>query len=144
MTVILPLPGTGWEKWRHSPDSNRDVVHGEKSMTPTPTKEKTMARPIITVTDKNGVRVIAFEIPGGVTSPEEFAAAVAEMPKVAGELPVLIYGRGPVWGYAMIVHEAHPTPAVATFDPRMGYIVVATHSAQFALGSVIPDPEKAA
>ncbi len=101
-----------------------------------------MARPNITITAVAGSLLVKFDIPGGVTTPEEFAMGVAEMPKVAGELPVLINGRGPVWGYAMIVHEAHPTPAVATFDPRLGYVVVATHDERFVVGQVIPDPEK--
>lgn len=104
-----------------------------------------MARPNITLSKSKKFLVVKFEIPGGVTSPEEFAAAVAEMPAVAGELPVLVNGRGPVWGYGMILHEAHPTPCAATFDPRAGgYIVVATHDENYKVGQVIPDPEKAA
>ncbi|HLC70026.1 MAG TPA: CRISPR-associated ring nuclease Crn3/Csx3 [Patescibacteria group bacterium] len=102
-----------------------------------------MARPTITVTDTGNVRLVKFEIPGGVTNPEEFSSAVSDVAsQLPGEKPVLLNGRGPVWGYAMLVHCAHPTPAVATFDPRLGYIVVASHNEAFAVGSVIPDPEK--
>ncbi|MBU6427263.1 hypothetical protein KGQ27_03460 [Patescibacteria group bacterium] len=43
----------------------------------------------------------------------------------------------------MLVHGAHPTPAVATFDPRLGYVVVATHDEKYAVGQVIADPEAA-
>jgi len=102
-----------------------------------------MARPVITITDTDSARSCKFEIPGGVCTPEEFAAAVSDVAeKLPGDKPVLLNGRGPVWGYAMLVHAAHPTPAIATFDPRLGYVVVATHDAAFAVGSVIPDPEK--
>jgi CRISPR-associated protein Csx3 len=101
-----------------------------------------MAKPTITILDVADVRLVKFEIPGGVTTPEEFAAAVAEVEgQIPGNRPVLVNGRGPVWGYGMLLHAAHPTPAVATFDPRLGYIVVATHDERFVVGQAIPDPE---
>ncbi len=105
-----------------------------------------MAKPIITTIDLNsGFRKIAFEIPGGVTTPAEFAEAVAEAEgQFAGDKPVLVNGRGPVWGYGMIMHAAHPTPAVATFDPRLGYVVVQSHDQRFKVGDSIADPEAAA
>lgn len=101
-----------------------------------------MAKPNIVISIVQGLKLVKFEIPGGVTSPTEFAGAVAE---VATHLPgpeaVLVNGRGPVWGYAMLVHGAHPTPCVATFDPRLGYVVVATHDEKYKVGDVIADPE---
>jgi CRISPR-associated protein Csx3 len=103
-----------------------------------------MAQPIFTINDAfDGVRILKFEIPGGVTSPEEFAAAVdADLKgKLAGERVLLVNGRGPVWGFGMILHEGHPTPACATYDPRLGYIVCATHTEAFKNGDAIPDPE---
>ena len=103
-----------------------------------------MAKPIITVSTTATAKLVKFDIPGGVTTPEEFAEAVAKTPSLAGDKPVLLNGRGPVWGYAMLAHKAHPSPAVATFDPRLGYIVVATHDARFKEGGVIADPEAVA
>lgn len=101
-----------------------------------------MAKPIITVADSNGCRFVKFEIPGGVTSPKEFAEAVADVAKkIPGDKPVLLNGRGPVWGYGMLAHAAHPTPAVATFDPRLGYIVIASHDERYVEGDTIADPE---
>jgi len=101
----------------------------------------TMAKPTISVAEVGDFRVVKFEIPGGVTSPAEFAEAVAEVGDLSGSKAVLLNGRGPVWGYAMLAHSAHPTPAVATYDPRLGYVVVATHSPDFAVGQVVADPE---
>ena len=100
-----------------------------------------MAKPIFTIEDlthPDGTifRSITFEIPGGITTPTEFATAVAEI-QIAGTLPVLLNGRGPVWGYGMLLHSAHPTPAVATFDPRIGYVVVQSHDARFAVGQIL-------
>lgn len=106
-----------------------------------------MAKPELSIytVPKEGVptyRLIHFEIPGGITTPAEFAEVATTVgAQVTGNLPVLINGRGPVWGYAMLVHEAHPSPAIATFDPRLGYVIVQTHDARFTLGDIIPDPE---
>jgi len=62
--------------------------------------------------------------------------------KLSGPRPVFFNGRGPVWLYGMLVHAAHPTPAVGVYDPRLaGYVVVESHDEKFCLGQVIPDPE---
>ena len=85
----------------------------------------------------------SFEIPGGVTTPEEFAAAVAENSKsfVPPEGHGLVLdGRGPMWGYAMMAHEGHPSSWLATRDPRLGMIVVASHSPDRKVGEVAPFP----
>src|SRR3989338_6541627 len=100
-----------------------------------------MAKPSIVIGVAGNFKTVKFEIPGGVTSPAEFAEAVAEAGDLSGDKPVLLNGRGPVWGYAMLAHSAHPTPAVATFDPRLGYVVVATHSPDYQVGQGVADPE---
>lgn len=101
-----------------------------------------MSKPNISVTVVGTVKLVKFEIPGGVTTPQEFAeAAEAVKDQLPGEQPVLVNGRGPIWAYGMLLHQAHPTPATASFDPRLGYVVVATHSPDFAVGQVIADPE---
>ena len=51
---------------------------------------------------------------------------------------VLISGRAPVWLYAYLAHECHPTLWVACFDPRLGAVVTSTHSKQMQVGKVIP------
>ena len=103
-----------------------------------------MAKPVFTFAEAAGFSVVKFEIPGGVTTPAELANATAE---ISGRLPgprvVLLNGRGPVWGYGMLIHAAHPTPAIGVFDPRLGYIVVTSHDEAYAMGSMIPDPEAA-
>lgn len=102
-----------------------------------------MAKPIFSLLDHDaGYRIVSFEIPGGVTTPREFAQATAEVAEdLPGDRPVLINGRGPVWGYGMVIHAAHSTPAVGCFDPRLGYVVVASHDERWTAGAVIPDPE---
>jgi len=105
-----------------------------------------MVKPIFKITDHshtNGltVRLVEFEIPNGVTTPEQFAAAVQEIElQLTGPLPILINGRGPVWGYGMIFHAAHPSPAIATYDPRLGYVIVQTHDERFQVGKILELP----
>ncbi len=102
-----------------------------------------MAKPTFTIIDKphrDGytVRLVEFEIPTGVTTPEQFAAAVQEIEsELVGPMPILINGRGPIWGYGMIFHTAHPSPAIATYDPRLGYVIVQTHDERFQIGNII-------
>lgn len=101
-----------------------------------------MAKPEIGIKNEGGMKLLKFEIPGGVTTPAEFAEATTEVAdQLTGKEPVLINGRGPTWGAAMLAHAAHATPMVATYDPRLGYVVVATHDARWAIGDIIPDPE---
>ena len=105
-----------------------------------------MAKPTFMITDKQHpdgftVRSVEFEIPGGVTTPEQFAEAVQEIESdLVGALPILINGRGPVWGYGMIFHAAHPSPAIATYDPRLGYVIVQTHDERFQIGKTLEMP----
>lgn len=50
---------------------------------------------------------------------------------------VVISGRGPLWLYGHLIHELHPTAWVACYDPRLGAVVVASHSPRVRVGQVI-------
>jgi CRISPR-associated protein Csx3 len=95
--------------------------------------------------EKDGVmyKIVRFDIPGGISSPEEFDEAFCGIEeRLPGDLPVLLNGRGPVWAYGYMIHAAHATPAVATYDPRMkGYVVVTSHDKRFKRGQIIADPD---
>jgi CRISPR-associated protein Csx3 len=82
--------------------------------------------------------LVKFEIPDGITTPAEFAAAVAAIDTpLAGNSPVLVNGRGPIWGYGMLFHLAHATPAIAAYDPRLGYVVIQSHDPRFYVGQIL-------
>jgi len=51
---------------------------------------------------------------------------------------IVINGRAPIWLYGYLIHELHPTAWVACNDPRLGAVVVATHSKTVKIGQVIP------
>ena len=68
-------------------------------------------------------------------------AALPDLSLPAGLDPrkgVVISGRSPQWLLAYLIHECHPTLWVACFDPRLGAVVVATHSNQVSVGQIIP------
>lgn len=64
-------------------------------------------------------------------------AAIELPPGIDTTQGVVITGRAPIWLYATLVHELHPTAWVACHDPRLGAVVVATHSTQVDMGQVI-------
>jgi CRISPR-associated Csx3 family protein len=37
----------------------------------------------------------------------------------------------------MLIHAAHATPAVGTFDPHLGYVITQTHDVKFVMGQVV-------
>lgn len=82
-------------------------------------------------------QLVGISISGGIATPDEFAHEVEALsPRLAGRNPVLISGKAPVWGYAMICHAAHATPMVATFDPRLGFVIVESHDVRFKVGNI--------
>jgi CRISPR-associated protein Csx3 len=103
-----------------------------------------MSQPIFRIeqfTDPNQMKfwLVSFEIPDGITTPAEFATAVAAIEtSLSGNLPVLVNGRGPIWGYGMLFHLAHATPAIAAYDPRLGYVVIQSHDPRFQVGQILP------
>lgn len=51
---------------------------------------------------------------------------------------IVISGRAPIWLYNSLVHALHPVAWIACYDPRLGAVVVATHSRHAEVGQVIP------
>lgn len=72
----------------------------------------------------------------GPCTPSDPLPAMPDIPR--GSL-LIIGGRGPVWRYGMAFHAAHGSPAaaVATFDPRLGAVVVASHHPDYTDGQVV-------
>ena len=69
-------------------------------------------------------------------TPDEPLPSLPEIPR--GSL-LIIEGRAPIWRYGMALHRLHGSPAgaVAFYDPRLGAVVVATHSREWQVGDVI-------
>lgn len=89
----------------------------------------------------NGKAVLVeFEIEGGVTTPKE--AFSVELPPVPFGKGVILSGRGPIWFYGRLIHHFHPAKWVAVFDPRIGAVVVQSHTKEIREGDVIEFMEK--
>ena len=79
--------------------------------------------------------LLEFELDGPMT-PEELKKV--DPPIVNTTKGVIISGRGPIWLYGYLVHEYHPTPWVATFDPRLGKgVIVASHVKGASVGDLV-------
>ena len=50
---------------------------------------------------------------------------------------IVIEGRAPIWLYGYLVHQCHPAAWVGCYDPRLGAIVVATHTHEVSVGQVV-------
>ena len=82
--------------------------------------------------------MVVYDI--GVDGPITPTEPLPELPEIKPGSLVVVSGRAPVWRYGMALHRLHGSPAgaVATFDPRLGAVVVASHTLQYKEGEVIP------
>lgn len=82
-----------------------------------------------------GKKIVFWNIEAGTVTP---ADPLPEMPEIERGAVLIIGGRGPVWRYGMAFHQAHGSPAaaIATFDPRLGAVVVASHTPDIQEGQV--------
>jgi CRISPR-associated protein Csx3 len=82
-------------------------------------------------------KIVTWDI--GTDTPITPADPLPAMPPIPRGALLVISGRAPVWRYGMALHAAHGSPAaaVATYDPRLGAVVVASHSPDFAAGDIV-------
>lgn len=68
--------------------------------------------------------------------PEEPLPSLPTIPR--GSL-VILEGRAPIWRYAMAQHLLHGSPAaaIAVYDPKLGAVVVASHSPDYREGDIL-------
>ena len=63
----------------------------------------------------------------GNISPSQLPAIVDQLGSIDGMKGVIISGRGPIWLYGVLMSACHATRWVATFDPRLGAVVISKH-----------------
>ncbi len=75
----------------------------------------------------------------GVEHPVLPSEPLPPLPEIPRGSLVVIEGRAPIWRYGMALHRLHGSPAaaIAFYDPRLGAVVVATHSPEFTDGQVV-------
>ena len=74
-----------------------------------------------------------------VSSPITPAEPLPPLPDIPRGSLVIVEGRAPIWRYGMALHALHGSPAaaIAFYDPRLGAVVVASHSPQWTVGQVV-------
>jgi CRISPR-associated protein Csx3 len=77
--------------------------------------------------------------PIGVSAPITPAEPLPPLPEIPRGSLVIVEGRAPIWRYGMALHLLHGSPAaaIAFYDPRLGAVVVASHSREWTVGDVI-------
>jgi CRISPR-associated protein Csx3 len=75
----------------------------------------------------------------GVDHPISPAEPLPPLPHIPRGAVVVIEGRAPIWRYALAFHRLHGSPAaaLAVYDPRLGAVVVASHTPDLADGQVL-------
>jgi CRISPR-associated protein Csx3 len=75
----------------------------------------------------------------GVSAPITPTEPLPPLPQIPRGSLVIVEGRAPIWRYGMALHLLHGSPAaaIAFYDPRLGAVVVATHSREWAVGDVV-------
>ena len=74
-----------------------------------------------------------------VTDPITPAEPLPPFPVIPRGSLVIVEGRAPIWRYGMALHLLHASPAaaIAFYDPRLGAVVVVTHSKEWQVGQVV-------
>jgi CRISPR-associated protein Csx3 len=93
---------------------------------------------MLELTLKKDYQILKVEFEG-VISPDILRSL--QLPSgIDPKMGIIISGRGPIWLYAFLVHELHPTAWIATHDPRLGAVIVATHSREVKVGEILNLP----
>ena len=75
----------------------------------------------------------------GVDHPITPDEPLPELPKIPRGAIVVIEGRAPIWRYGLAFHKLHGSPAaaIAVYDPRLGAVIVASHTPELRDGDVL-------
>ncbi len=85
----------------------------------------------------DGRPIIFYSI--GVDRPITPDEPLPPLPEIPRGALVVIEGRAPIWRYGLAFHRLHSSPAaaVAVYDPRLGAVVVASHTPQLTEAQVV-------
>jgi len=82
-------------------------------------------------------QVVFYRI--GVDTPITPLEPLPPLPDIPRGTVVVVEGRAPIWRYGLAFHKLHGSAAaaVAVYDPRLGAVIVASHSPAFQEGTVL-------
>jgi CRISPR-associated protein Csx3 len=93
-----------------------------------------MSNVVLTKEEREGYTLIKIDLMNNVT-PEDLKLITPLT--VDYRKGVVLSGRGPIWLYGYLIHNYHPAAWVAVYDPRIGAVVVQSHTRNIAVGDVI-------
>ena len=75
----------------------------------------------------------------GVDHPITPDEPLPPLPAIPRGALVILEGRAPIWRYGRAFHLLHGSPAaaIAVYDPRLGAVVVASHSPAYREGQIL-------
>jgi len=75
----------------------------------------------------------------GVDEPITPTEPLPSLPEIPRGALIVIEGRAPIWRYGKAFHKLHGSPAgaVAVYDPRLGAVIVASHSPAYRDGQIL-------
>ena len=75
----------------------------------------------------------------GVNAPITPEEPLPELPTIKPGDLVTIEGRAPIWRYCIALHKLHGSAAgaVGIFDPRLGIVIVVSHSPNYQVGDIL-------
>jgi CRISPR-associated protein Csx3 len=75
----------------------------------------------------------------GVDRPIPPDEPLPPLPEIPRGSVVVVEGRAPIWRYGLAFHKLHGSPAaaIAVYDPRLGAVIVATHTPELTDGQVL-------
>lgn len=85
------------------------------------------------VTERDEYAIVEFELNEPLI-PEKLKSITP--PKVVGK-GVILSGRGPIWLYGFLIHYYHTATFIATYDPRIGAVVVESHTPKYRVGDIL-------
>ena len=82
-------------------------------------------------------KLIWYDI--GVAAPVLPDAPLPPLPDMPRGAVVIVSGRAPLWLYARAFHLLHGSAAaaIATYDPRLGAVIVCSHTPLYYEGQVL-------
>ncbi|MGA9097791.1 MAG: CRISPR-associated ring nuclease Crn3/Csx3 [Methanotrichaceae archaeon] len=89
--------------------------------------------------ENGGIALIQVIYSIGVQAPITPSDPLPLLPEIPRGSLVIVEGRAPIWRYGIALHLLHGSPAaaIAFYDPRVGAVVVASHSPQWSVGEVV-------
>lgn len=88
------------------------------------------------VVEKTEYTIIHFRLSAPI-EPKDLPLILSAAPVADPKKGVVLSGRGPIWLHSALAHRYHPYMWIAHYDPRLGAIVIESHTPKVEIGTVI-------